>query len=303
MAGMDWFRWHHGSVTDPKFQLVARKTKSRVADVIAVWAFILESASQSDDRGAHGDLDFESIDCALGLDDGQALAIHAAMIDRAIVTSEGRVAAWERRQPKREREDDNSTERSKALRMRRRQSEPGDTEQHQATPESANCNHATPCNAMQRHATPRVEESREDKRREEDVEVNPPLAPRCAKSNDEEGDFPQHPPPTTQAGTVCKAMKAMGLAQVNPSNQTLATLIEAGASVHEFQSAASDAVKRGKGFSYALQIVVNERKRAADLAGQVLRGVMPSKTEVLRNRNQTAMSQWLAEQGENHATV
>ena len=130
--------------------------------------------------------------------------------------------------------------------------------------------------------------------------LNPPLTP---PSNDEEGDFPKHSPPTTQAGTVCKAMKTMGLAQVNPSNQTLATLIEAGASVHEFQSAAADAVKRGKGFSYAIQIVVNERKRAADLAGQVLRGVMPSKTEVLRNRNQTAMSQWLAEQGENHATV
>lgn len=163
MAGMDWFRWHHGSVTDPKFQLVARKTKSRVADVIAVWAFILESASQSDDRGAHGALDFESIDCALGLDDGQAQAIHDAMIDRAMVTTDGRVAAWEKRQPKREREDDNSTERSKALRMRRRQSEPGDAEQHQTTPESANCNHATPCNAMQRQETPRVEESRVDK--------------------------------------------------------------------------------------------------------------------------------------------
>ena len=163
MAGMDWFRWHHGSVTDPKFQLVARKTKSRVADVIAVWAFILESASQSDDRGAHGDLDFESIDCALGLADGQALAIHTAMIDRAMVTDDGRVAAWEKRQPKREREDDNSTERSKALRMRRRQSEPGDAEQHQTTPESANSNHATPCNAMQRQETPRVEESRVEK--------------------------------------------------------------------------------------------------------------------------------------------
>ena len=26
-GGIDWFRWHHGSVTDPKFQLVARKSK------------------------------------------------------------------------------------------------------------------------------------------------------------------------------------------------------------------------------------------------------------------------------------
>jgi len=57
MAGMDWFRWHHGSVTDPKFQLVARKTKSRVADVIAVWAFILETASQSNEQGVRFECD------------------------------------------------------------------------------------------------------------------------------------------------------------------------------------------------------------------------------------------------------
>ncbi len=160
---MDWFRWHHGSVTDPKFQLVARKTKSRVADVIAVWAFILEAASQSDDRGAHGDLDLESIDCALGLDDGQAQAIHAAMIDRAMLTTSGRVAAWDKRQPKREREDDNSTERSKALRMRRSQSETSNATTEQATPVAAIVCNATQCNAMQRQETPRVEESREEK--------------------------------------------------------------------------------------------------------------------------------------------
>jgi len=164
MAGMDWFRWHHGSVTDPKFQLVARKTKSRVADVIAVWAFILETASQSDDRGCHGDLDFESIDCALGLDDGQTAAIHAAMIDRTMLDADGHVTAWDKRQPKREREDDNSTERSKALRLRKRQLEPCDTVPRQIPPFEADFDDATPCNAMQRQKTPRVEESRVDKR-------------------------------------------------------------------------------------------------------------------------------------------
>ena len=175
MAGMDWFRWHHGSVTDPKFQLVARKTKSRVADVIAVWAFILEEASQSDDRGAHGDLDFESIDCALGLDDGQAQAIHAAMIDRLMITSAGRVAAWDKRQPKREREDGNSTERSRALRLRRSQGETSTATLAQTTPVQAIACHATPCNAMQRQETPRVEKSREEKIKTGGERVREPL--------------------------------------------------------------------------------------------------------------------------------
>lgn len=149
MAGMDWFRWHHGSVTDPKFQLIARKTKSRVADVIAVWAFLLEAASKADDRGNTGQQDFEAIDCALGLDDGQAQAIHGAMVDRGVIVADGRIAAWEKRQPKREREDDKSTERVKAFREKKRQETQSNASE-------------TPCNA-----TKRLEESREDKSREE----------------------------------------------------------------------------------------------------------------------------------------
>jgi uncharacterized protein YdaU (DUF1376 family) len=135
------------------------------------------------------------------------------------------------------------------------------------------------------------------------VGVNPPLTP--PDEAEIEGDCPTLVLSHTQAGEVCKAMKSAGLQAVNPSNQTLATLIESGASVLEFQSAAADAVKRGKGFAYALQIVVNERKRAAELAWQVLQGPMPSKGDALRNRNNTAMTQWLAETTEepHHATV
>ena len=48
MAGMDWFRWHHGSVTDPKFQLVARRAGASLPDVLAVWAYVLEAASQAE---------------------------------------------------------------------------------------------------------------------------------------------------------------------------------------------------------------------------------------------------------------
>lgn len=35
-GGIEWFRWHHGSVTDPKFQLVARRSGARLSDVLAV---------------------------------------------------------------------------------------------------------------------------------------------------------------------------------------------------------------------------------------------------------------------------
>jgi len=80
----------------------------------------------------------------------------------------------------------------------------------------------------------------------------------------------------TDAGRICKAMKAEGVADVNPSHQSLRTLLEAGATEGEFIAAAKKAVAEQKGFAYAIGIVANERKRAATLAQQVHRGVLPA---------------------------
>lgn len=80
----------------------------------------------------------------------------------------------------------------------------------------------------------------------------------------------------TEAGRICKAMKAEGIADVNPSNQTLLTLLSAGATAGEFTAAAATAAGCAKGFVYALGIVANERKRAAVLAQQVLHGTLPA---------------------------
>jgi hypothetical protein len=146
---MDWFRWHHGSVNDPKFQLVAKKAGCSVAEVIAVWACLLEAASMAEERGNPGALDFEALECALGLADGKAGMIYAAMITRGLVADSGEICAWEKRQPKRERED-NSAERVKAFRKRH------------VTPCNASDNHVTPCNASDNQETPRLEEIREE---------------------------------------------------------------------------------------------------------------------------------------------
>jgi hypothetical protein len=144
MAGMDWFRWHHGSVTDPKFQLVAKKAGATTAEVLAVWACLLEEASQAEDRGNPGQIDFEALDCLLGLQDGKALTIYEKMTARGLFKAGGAIDAWDRRQPKRERDDDKSTDRVKAFRERKR--------------------HETPSNATEPQETPRGEESREEER-------------------------------------------------------------------------------------------------------------------------------------------
>jgi hypothetical protein len=142
MAGMDWFRWHHGSVNDPKFQLVAKQAGATVAEVVAVWACLLEASSMANPRGNPGDPDLEAMDCALGLPDGRCASIYGRMSLRGLVAEDGSITSWEKRQPRREREDD-STERVQAFRQRQR--------------------HETPSNATERQETPREEKSREEK--------------------------------------------------------------------------------------------------------------------------------------------
>lgn len=153
MAGMDWFRWHHGSVTDPKFQLVAKKAGASVAEVLAVWACLLEAASQAETRGNPGQQDFEALDCALGLSEGMSGAIYEQMLNRGLLTEEDGIAAWDKRQPKREREDATNADRQASFRARQ--------------------NQVTPDNATVSQKTPREEKSREEKKEKKSA-IAPP---------------------------------------------------------------------------------------------------------------------------------
>ena len=72
------------------------------------------------------------------------------------------------------------------------------------------------------------------------------------------------------AGAVCVAMKAAGLASVNPSHPELLTLIDKGADIGLFASAAQECVGKGKGFAYALAMVKGRMADAAALADTAL---------------------------------
>lgn len=244
-GGIDWFRWHHGSVSDQKFGLVAKKAGASVAEVIAVWACLLEAASAAANRGDPGEPDFEALDFALGLDEGKARRIYERMRERALLDPEtGRIASWEKRQPKREREGDNSTERSRQFRERQR-------EQGEATQR-----HATPRNANESQETPREEESREEEKGSATTTHTP-----------------------TPAGRVCSAMKKAGLAITNPGHADLLALIAAGVTDEEFIGAASMAAEKGKDFVYAIGIVKRQRADAKATIEQVHHGPLPSKPD------------------------
>lgn len=150
---MDWFRWHHGSVTDPKFQLVAKRAGASVAEVIAVWAYILEHASQAAERGDFEGLDCEAVDLALGMHDGLTGRIIEQLGNRGLISG-NRVAAWDKRQPKRE--DDTANDRKRRQRER---------EHELAMAAMSRTSHDESRNVTQCHA--RGEESRVDKKEQE----------------------------------------------------------------------------------------------------------------------------------------
>lgn len=168
-GGIDWFRWHHGSVTDPKFQLVARRAGASLPDVLAVWAYLLEKASAADFRGCFGGVDAESVDCLFGFDDGTAATILAHMSDRTLIADEY-IVAWEKRQPKREREDDTAAERKRQQRERDTRRSSVAVEQTGVTtddtPKMADTEQVTPRHATSHQKTPRGEESREEEKEE-----------------------------------------------------------------------------------------------------------------------------------------
>lgn len=225
MAGMDWFRWHHGSVTDPKFQLIARKSGASLPDVLAVWAYVLETASQAEERGTFGEIDAEALDCLFNFPttETRTADILKAMKDRGLI-DDFHIVAWHKRQPKREREDDGATERKRK----------------QRSAESGVTTDVTPSHATSHQEKPRGEERR--------VEETSSLRSDGASAT---------------AGEICKAMREAGLPDVSPSHPKLINLIAAGMTKAELVDAASEAVKRKKPFAYALSTAEGRRRDAA----------------------------------------
>lgn len=177
-GAMQWFRWHHGSASDPKFKLVAKKVGCSTAEVIAVWACILEAASASDDRGSHGHLDYEAIDLDLGLPDGRSNEIYLRMQDRGLVDGEA-VCSWEKRQPKRE--DETANDRKRRQRER----------EHELRMAGAASRNVTQCHADVTHGHARGEERREEEIREEEIQQSSPVNhPAHARDDDEKPKTP-----------------------------------------------------------------------------------------------------------------
>ncbi len=87
----------------------------------------------------------------------------------------------------------------------------------------------------------------------------------------------------TQAGSVCKALRQAGIADVNPGHPRLLALLQAGAQPAEFTGFVHVAKSQRAPFAYLLGMVEGERTRAASMAGQLHRGAMPMTAKAAEN--------------------
>ena len=102
--------------------------------------------------------------------------------------------------------------------------------------------------------------------------VTPPVtifnAPDTAIANSQEPVTNNQIPARAGIGRAteaeaCLAMKAAGMASVNPSSPKLTALLDAGITLAELTSAAAEATEKGKPFAYALALAEGRRRDAA----------------------------------------
>lgn len=95
---MKWYAAHHGMPFDPKFQKVARRSGQPAIVIVGIWSVILDNVSQSKQRGTLDGFDPESVDIAMGMEDGTTQAVLDAM--QGLLMDGDCVPAFMDRQPK-----------------------------------------------------------------------------------------------------------------------------------------------------------------------------------------------------------
>ena len=110
-----WCRLWADMPNDPKWRTIARVSRQRIGDVIAVYVHLMVCASNADERGQTQSFVCEDVATALDLEEENVTAILSAMQGR--VLNGERLAGWEKRQPLRE---DGSAERGKEYRERQK---------------------------------------------------------------------------------------------------------------------------------------------------------------------------------------
>lgn len=188
-----WLRLHHGTYADPKWRIVVTRCHAKshhvtTAEVLAVWMCMLETASQAKPRGTLEGWCHEDVAAALGLAEDRVAAIYDAMQGKTL--DGNKLLAWDRRQPKREREDQTAAERKRAQRDREAA--------ERAAAAAAGRGVTWRDTGQSRHVTHRGEESRgEEKHSTTSRSVDTSERANCARAQDDFGGHDRDQVPDT----------------------------------------------------------------------------------------------------------
>lgn len=117
MTSMQWWRCKHGAPFDPKWRVIAQQAKTEPGKVWAVVTALYDRASQAADRGNVAGAGLDDIAEGFGWPLEEVQRIYSGLKAKAVII-DNRIATWEKHQPKREREKDSSTERTRRYRER-----------------------------------------------------------------------------------------------------------------------------------------------------------------------------------------
>ena len=144
---------------DGKFKLIAHKAKTTMPNVLSVWLWLLDYASQQDTRGDIKDLDPEEVDVYYAFDEGTTQKILDEMECRNLI-ADGRVQHWERFQSN---EAEKNRERQKRFREKHSAKNNVTNEENNVTNEENNVtNEENNVTVTLRNAQTRLDKIRQD---------------------------------------------------------------------------------------------------------------------------------------------
>lgn len=111
MAELWWRSWH-GAPMDHKWSVISARTGIKPGIVSAIAWALFDYASQQDERGTVDGFDVETYSVYSGFSESEITSVIQSMTDKEIIV-DGRLAKWDKRQPKSESEIERNRENRK----------------------------------------------------------------------------------------------------------------------------------------------------------------------------------------------
>jgi hypothetical protein len=186
---MQWFRHYHGMSTDPKLASAAMEAEVHHTMAVAAWCFVLEHASEAEDRGSVTSLSPKVMAVGLRCTKDEAARMLAAFEVEGMLRA-GRIVAWEKRQPV----SDNVAERVAEHRRRKAQAAAVGASNEPGNGDDTGKKGDVTLPTKRRNVTKHSDQNRTDKIR--DSKIHPDSGERVQGENHPPvgGDDPNPPP-------------------------------------------------------------------------------------------------------------